>query len=105
MESITAVLGGEVEIPTQIDIAGAVYRVTVGRVPQTGGQRFLGLSDHDKRRIWVSAALDQDTQQEVFWHEVMHCVNATLTDDVALSEAVVGRLALGMWCVIRQVYE
>jgi hypothetical protein len=92
------------EIPSSISIAGRRYTVTVKRIPPKH-QNAIGLSDHRAKKILLSPILSQEMQREVFWHEVMHCVNYTLAEEWEIEEFTLNRLALGLWEVIRQVYE
>lgn len=93
------------KIPARISVAGAEYEVRVAKnVPRFNGAPCMGLTDHDRRIIWVRATMPDHLLVEVFWHEVMHCAHAQLAREVKMNDDQLNRISLGMTQVIQQVY-
>ena len=94
------------KIPSSFTVAGARYDVRVQtKVPTVEGHRCIGHSDHDKHLVTIDSRLPEHAQVEVFWHEVVHCVNAIMARHDDLGEQLADSLAHGIHDVIQQVYE
>lgn len=88
------------KIPNKLKIGGHVYSVRITSVTdEAKGSNNWGRTYHGKGKILIDKEISQTKKEEVFIHELVHCVEHFVDSDS--KESHVTRFSNGLYQVLK----
>lgn len=86
-------------IPDSVKVGPFIYTVEWPEIVDRGNRDLIGEADHNAFTIKVERGLRPEKAEEVFLHELIHCVDVFM--QVGLNEDQVTRLSNGLYMVLK----